>query len=87
VNDWIMQYRITSNPYSENAQDAAKLPRELQAVRDRLAAKMPTAGRREPPQQGIKLGQLARAFGGVQVEQIPREEWEKRYGNLKHTGD
>ena len=84
VQEWIVQLRIAGNAFSKDDQAAKVFPRQLNEIRERLIVLGTRRGRRpevDRQQAGIKLGELARAMGGIKTVQMPRDEWEKKYGN------
>jgi hypothetical protein len=84
VQEWIVQLRIAGNAFSKDDHAAKEFPRQLADLRAELMAARP-GDQRQPRQAarqgGIKIGELARAMGGVRTVQMPREEWDKKYGN------
>jgi hypothetical protein len=89
VQEWIIQLRIAGNAFSKDGEAAKQFPRQLAELRDSLMAGWPGDQRRQRqvPHGGIKIGELARAMGGIKTVQISREEWNRRYGDQQHTSD
>ena len=80
-----MQLRIAGNAFSKDDHAAKVFPRQLNEIRERLIALGTRRGRRpevDRQQQAVfKLGDVARGLGGVWTVQMPRDEWDKKYGN------
>lgn len=70
----LMQLALIHNPYAKDTKRLHQL----------ISSGMNSLKRGSRPERGVRIGDLARAFGGIKRKVVSREEWERIYGDRKH---